>query len=182
MKRPGTQTIRTARLTLRKFTMEDVPSVYTNYGSDPKVNTYISFAPCTTPESTEGFLRMHVDRYAQDPSFYGWAVQAGDDVIGSIGIFNIDEDCEQGELGYSIGSRWWGNGYATEAAEAVLRYAFREIGLHRVYASHHIENTASGRVLMKIGMREEGILRDGQKNPDGTFSDLRLYAKLSTDD
>ncbi len=178
----GTQEINTARLKLRPFTMADAPAAYKNYGSDPAVSRYVSFVPCGSMEATEGFLAMHVEQYASDPSFYGWAVTLEGEVIGSIGLFNVDADAEQCELGYSIGSRWWNRGYVTEAAQAVLRYAFDRIGAHRVYASHHSDNTASGRVLTKIGMTYEGTLRDGQKNADGTFSDLKLYARLCTDE
>ncbi len=125
---------------------------------------------------------MHLEQYAENPSFYGWAITLDNVVIGSIGLFNVDEDSEQCELGYSIGSKWWGCGYASEAAKAVIDFGFRQIEAHRIYASHHIENTASGRVLTKIGMKPEGILRDGQKNADGTFSDLKLYARICTDE
>ncbi len=177
----GTTEIHTERLTLRRFRSDDVKAAYENYGSDPKVNTYISFAPCTTIESTEQFLAMHLEQYASNPSFYGWAVTLDDVVIGSIGLFNVDDDSQQCELGYSIGSKWWGKGFATEAASAVLQFGFSQMGAHRIYASHHIDNLASGKVLQKIGMLYEGTLRDGQKNPDGSFSDLKLYAKLCTD-
>ncbi len=181
MKAVGTSTINTERLQLRRFRIEDVQAVYENYGSDPKVNTYISFAPCATLEGAQGFIAMHMEQYEKDPSFYGWAITLDDTVIGSIGLFNVDEDSEQCELGYSLGSRWWGAGYGSEAAKAVLKYGFEQVEAHRIYASHHIDNQASGRVLAKIGMKSEGILRDGQKNADGTFSDLVLYARLSTD-
>ncbi|MDO4620361.1 MAG: GNAT family N-acetyltransferase, partial [Lachnospiraceae bacterium] len=100
---------------------------------------------------------------------------------GSIGLFNVDEDADQVELGYSIGSKWWRHGYATEAAKAVIHYAFDSVEFHRIYASHHIENTASGRVLEKIGMQYEGTLRDGQKNADGTYADLKLYSIIQKD-
>lgn len=177
----GTEEIRTERLVLRRFRESDVQSVYDNYGSDPKVSEYISFVPCASLEGAKSFVSMHLEQYRDNPAFYGWAITVDDVVIGSIGLFNVDADVEQCELGYSIGSRWWGHGYATEAAAAVVAYAFDRMKAHRVYASHHIGNLASGRVLTKIGMKEEGILRDGQHNPDGTFSDLKLYAKLCTD-
>ncbi len=195
MNHTGTVEIKTARLLLRQFTMEDVETAYQNYGSDPLVNQYISFAPCASLESTKGFLEMHVGQYENNPQFYGWAIclngdtevptstNAGspDTVIGSIGLFDVDEELGQAELGYSIGSKWWGKGYATEAAKAVIDHAFQAVGLHRICASHHVDNVASGNVLQKIGMTYEGTIRDGQRNKDGTFSDLKLYGILETD-
>lgn len=61
------------------------------------------------------------------------------------------------ELGYWIGVPFWGNGYATEAAQAVLDYAFRNIGLERVIAKFLRRNPASGRVLQKLGMKHVRI-------------------------
>ncbi len=181
MKSIGTQNINTERLQLRRFRETDVQAVYENYGSDPKVNEYISFAPCATLDGAQGFVSMHIEQYEKNPSFYGWAITLGDVVIGSIGLFNVDEDSDQCELGYSLGSKWWGQGYGSEAAQAVIKYGFDQIEAHRIYASHHIDNVASAKVLTKIGMKPEGILRDGQKNTDGTYSDLKLYGKLCFD-
>ncbi|HCK87311.1 MAG TPA: N-acetyltransferase, partial [Erysipelotrichaceae bacterium] len=67
----------------------------------------------------------------------------------------------------------------TEAVSAVINYAFEKIEVHRIYATHHIENTASGRVMEKSGMSFEGIMKDAQKNRDGSFSDLKLYAVIN---
>ncbi len=180
MKHIGTQTITTQRLILRQFTLDDIDAVYKNYGSDEKVNRYISFAPCFSKESTQQFIQMHIKQYASNPAFYGWAITVHGEVIGSVGLFNVD-DADQCELGYSLGSRWWNQGYTTEAAQAVLDYAFHELNAHRVYASHHIDNIASEKVLQKIGMKYEGTMREAQKNADGTYSDLKLYAKIITD-
>ncbi|KIR03857.1 acetyltransferase, GNAT family [Lachnospiraceae bacterium TWA4] len=179
MKSVGTKEIKTKRLVLRPFRMDDAMQAYKNYGSDEKVNQYISFAPCFSLESTQKFIQMHLDQYESNPDFYGWAITLDDEVIGSIGLFNVEG--HQCELGYSLGSKWWGLGYATEAALAVKGYAFDEIKAHRMYASHHIDNLASGNVLQKIGMVYEGTLRDGQENPDGSYSDLKLYSVLSSD-
>ena len=114
-------------MVLREFRKEDIQSVYENYGSDPKVNRFISFAPCANLDSTKDFIAMHLQQYETNPSFYGWAITLNDEVIGSIGLFNVEEESEQCELGYSLGSRWWGNGYTTEAATEVLSYAFEQL-------------------------------------------------------
>ncbi len=102
-------------------------------------------------------------------------------IIGSIGLFDIDHDSDSCEIGYSLGSRWWGKGYATEAVEAVLDYAFRELYAHRVQATYHPYNIGSKRVLEKCGMKYEGVMRDAQRNPDGSFSNLIICARLSSD-
>jgi ribosomal-protein-alanine N-acetyltransferase len=102
-------------------------------------------------------------------------------VVGSIGLFDIDHGSDSCEIGYSLGSRWWGKGYATEAVMAVLDFAFGTMCAHRVQATYHPDNIASKKVLEKCGMKYEGIMRDAQKNPDGSFSDLVICARLSID-
>ena len=75
---------------------------------------------------------------------------------------------------------YWGRGYATEAARAVVAYAFDELGLNRVFAFHFTNNPASGRVLQKIGMRHEGTRR-AHTRKDGAFLDSESYAILRGD-
>lgn len=181
MNHVGTKEIWTDRLLLRRFRLDDVDDVYHNYGSDPKVNQYICFAPCQTREGAQSFVQMHMDKYDVDLDFYGWAVVLQNKVIGSVGLFHVDDTADACEVGASLGSRWWGRGIVTEAVKALIDFAFHEIGAHRVYASHHIDNVGSGKVMLKSGMKREGIMREAQKNQDGSFSDLVLYAILSTD-
>jgi [ribosomal protein S5]-alanine N-acetyltransferase len=83
-------------------------------------------------------------------------------------------------LGYWIGKPYWGRGFCTEAARAVLRYAFTELGLNRVHAYHFHHNPASGRVLQKIGMTHEGLLRQHVKKW-GQFIDNELYSILRSE-
>ena len=71
----------------------------------------------------------------------------------------IDQAHRRAELGYWIGTPFWGRGIATEAAKEMLRYGFEELRLHRIFAEHFAHNPASGRVLAKIGMKHEGCHR-----------------------
>lgn len=81
-----------------------------------------------------------------------------DGLVGVVGL-EFDMPHQRAELGYWVGVPYWGRGYATEAARAVVGYAFAELGLRRVVAQHYARNPASGRVLEKVGMRREGLLR-----------------------
>ena len=81
------------------------------------------------------------------------------------------------ELGYWIGVPYWGNGYATEAAKAVVRYGFEQIKLNRIFAHHFKHNPASGKVLRNIGMKYEGCMRQHVLKW-GQFVDLELYSIL----
>jgi RimJ/RimL family protein N-acetyltransferase len=77
-------------------------------------------------------------------------------LLGTVGFKGIDRTSAQAELGFWIGVEYWGRGYATEAALALLSYGFGTLGLNRVYDHHMVRNPASGRELAKIGMRVEG--------------------------
>ena len=92
----------------------------------------------------------------------------------------LDQQHARAEMGYWIGKPYWNNGYCTEAAEAVLRYGFTELGLNRIYAHHFGRNPASGRVMEKIGMVYEGCLRQHVQRW-GVFEDLKIYAILKSE-
>ena len=94
-------------------------------------------------------------------------------LCGGVGL-RIDKDHQHAELGYWIGVPYWGRGYATEAAHAAVQYGFESLKLHRIYASCVTENTASSRVLQKVGMQYEGCQRS-HISKWGKFYDLDLY-------
>jgi ribosomal-protein-alanine N-acetyltransferase len=83
-------------------------------------------------------------------------------------------------MGFWIGVDWWGQGYASEAARAAVRFAFKELNLNRVYAHYMTRNPASGRVLEKIGMKREGLLRQRVRKW-GVFEDVVILAMLRDD-
>jgi RimJ/RimL family protein N-acetyltransferase len=98
------------------------------------------------------------------------------ELCGSIGLLINSRDANA-ELGYWIGVHYWGQGYATEAAREIVRYAFEQLGLHRIYAAHFGTNPASGRVLQKIGMRYEGTRREHHRKW-GEYEDRVEYGLL----
>jgi ribosomal-protein-alanine N-acetyltransferase len=100
-------------------------------------------------------------------------------LIGGIGL-NLHKEHDNAELGYWIGKPYWGNGYCTEAARAVLKYGFEIIGLNRIYAFHYARNPASGRVMQKIGMKHEGCSRQNIKKW-GKFEDSVNYGILRSE-
>ena len=102
--------------------------------------------------------------------------KADGSLVGAIGLMDMLAG-HQAELGYWIGRPYWNQGFCTEASEAVLRYAFSELGLIRVHCCHFSRNPASGRVLRKLGMRHEGSRRRHVKKRD-QFEDLELYGIL----
>lgn len=103
------------------------------------------------------------------------------DLLGGITLGSIRRGVAQcGHLGYWIGERHAGKGYMQEAVETVTRYAFDDLGLHRVEAACIPNNRRSARVLEKAGFRSEGTLRSYLKI-NGQWRDHRLYARISSD-
>jgi RimJ/RimL family protein N-acetyltransferase len=89
----------------------------------------------------------------------------------------IEGKFRRAELGYWIGRPYWGNGYCTEAGQAILEYGFQALNLNRIHAYHFKRNPASGRVMQKFGMKHEGT------SPQhimkwGVFEDVELYGIL----
>ncbi len=106
-------------------------------------------------------------------------VASSDEYCGSVGL-HIERDHERAEMGYWIGVPYWGRGYASEAAQAVVDYGFRELRLNRIYATVFAANTASRRVAEKVGMRYEGCMRQ-HVSKWGKFLDLEMYGVVAAD-
>jgi RimJ/RimL family protein N-acetyltransferase len=92
----------------------------------------------------------------------------------------VDRRHDNAEIGYWLGAPFWGRGYCTEGARAVVAYGFAVLGLHRIHAMHFTRNAASGRVLEKLGMRFEGCRREHVRKWDA-FEDVALYGILAPD-
>lgn len=155
--------IETARLRLREFVAEDWATVLA-YQSDSR---YLRLYAWT--ERTEADVRDFVARFlawqtAKPRLKYQLAVtlREGGKLIGNCGIRQTEVGARTADLGFEIAPEHWGCGYGTEAARAMVGFAFDELHLNRVWAECVPENAASRRVLEKLGMRCEGRLRETQ--------------------
>ena len=160
MKHIGTQTIETERLILRRFTLEDAPAVFANYASDENVTRYMAWDRHETVADSEKVLTQWVQDY-EKPDFYEWAIvwkELGQP-IGNIEVLSVDDYVQKANLGYSIGTAYWGKGIMPEALKAVIDFLFDEVGLNRVEACHDSRNPNSGKVMRKCGMTHEGTFR-----------------------
>lgn len=153
-------TLTTARLVLRSFRMEDADVVQTLAGDVGVARDTLNIPHPYERADAESWIRSHAEQLKRRESVT-FAVEAPAEgcVVGAVGLI-LELDHDRAELGYWIGRPYWGRGYATEAARAVVAWGFRSLGLHRIHASHFPRNPASGRVLRKIGMRHEGTLRE----------------------
>ncbi len=144
--------IETRRLTLRPFTLDDLDRLAAIL-ADPDVTRYLPGGNPRTREQTEKTLRFIIGHWEQH-GFGWWAVtdKASQKLIGWCGLKFIDTTNEV-EVLYLFARPHWGQGYATEAATASLRYGFEELELERIMALAVPENTASRCVMEKLGMR-----------------------------
>ncbi|MCL2517625.1 MAG: GNAT family N-acetyltransferase [Oscillospiraceae bacterium] len=173
----GTVTLTTSRLTLRRFMLDDAQAMFENWATDQKVNKFLSWDLHESVEFTRELLTKWIANY-DNLECYNWVIEYNQTVIGNIIIHDIDTKREHFELGYNIGSKWWNMGIMTEAVAEVIRFAFKELNANKVCGLHDTENPASGRVMQKNGMTQEGLLREHAKRRDGTRGDLAYYAIL----
>lgn len=172
-----TKTLESDRLILRKFKMDDASGVYKNWASDPECCQYLSWNVHKSVKETRSILRSWIKEYKK--GCYNWVVELKDthEVIGSISVISISKKHLTAEIGYCYGSKYWGNGYATEALRTVVEYLLNECGLYLVEARHISDNPASGRVMEKAGMHKDAILRERRINKlTGKRNDSIIYS------
>lgn len=160
----GTTPLTTERLLLRRFEACDAEPLWRNYGSDREVWRFVDFLPCSSPSECRRFIEEHLERYADD-GFYGWCIEFEGSPIGTIGAFGYDAERGSIELGYSIGSRWWGKGLATEAVRAVIAFLFDIVGMRVLIARVDGRNLGSLRVLEKFGFQKAESSAVGGPSP-----------------
>jgi RimJ/RimL family protein N-acetyltransferase len=168
----------TQRLVLREFEEGDWLAVLA-YQSHPLYLRYYSWTH-RTEQDVRAFVRMFLAQRAEEPrTKFQLAITLAPDgqLIGNAGIRLKTPNDREADMGYELDPRYWGCGYATEAADALLAFGFRELKLHRVWAQCIAENAASAHVLEKIGMRLEGRLRENEWMKDRWWDTL-LYAIL----
>ncbi len=159
-------TLRTERLVLRPCRASDAPRVRELAGEREVADSTLTIPHPYPDGEAEAWIAM------QEPAFRlgemaVFAITMPDDtLVGAVGL-KLEEDSGIAELGYWVGVPYWGNGYATEASNAVLDYGFESLVLGRIWARAFARNPASSRVLEKVGMRHEGTLRNSiQKNDE----------------
>ena len=172
--------LETPRLLLRPWAMGDAPT-FARLSDDPAIaaNTGTFLHP-----QPDGWAHKRIARYLESSRVstgYSFAVCLRDslEVIGECGI-TTEARHRRGELGYWCGAAHRGNGYITEAARAVMSFGFETLGLNRIQASYFPRNPASGRILEKLGMKPEGLLR-GYYVKNGVPEDVFYYAALIAD-
>ncbi|UPW84320.1 GNAT family N-acetyltransferase [Lysinibacillus sp. Ag94] len=163
--------IKTNRLLIREFEIQDWQAVY-EYTSNPNVMKYIPEGVFNEEEAK----KFVSENSGEQAKYFPVILKSDNIVIGHI-VFHQYFGEHTYEIGWVLNPNYYNNGYASEAAKAVLNYGFKEMQLHRIIATCQPENIPSYRVMEKIGMRREGYFKKCIPNGDEWWDEY-YYAVL----
>jgi RimJ/RimL family protein N-acetyltransferase len=167
----------TPRLLIRSFTLQDAPRVQLLAGDPAIADTTLNIPHPYEDGMAEVWIAGHADQFNRgEQAHFAVVLRDADELMGAVGLTFVSAHA-RAELGYWIGRPYWSRGYCTEAARAVMGYAFMARGINRVQATHLSRNPASGRVMQKLGMRHEGTALQYFRKA-GRFEDVERFAVL----
>jgi RimJ/RimL family protein N-acetyltransferase len=172
--------IHTPRLLIREFAPGDEADVH-EYAADPEVVRFMVWGP-NTPQQTSEFLARKLAPHPEPRWEFELAIvlKAEQKLVGGVGLRIRSVTQREGDIGYVLARSYWNRGIVTEAARAMLDFGFGELNLHRIYATCDADNRGSARVMEKLGMKYEGLMRQNAFEK-GRWRDTLLYALLETD-
>lgn len=166
--------ITTNRLLLKPLGSEYLQTV-NEYATDYENTKYMCFLPNENEAETAEFLKkVDLEWKKENPEYYEFAILYNDQQIGAVGIYFENGI---GELGWIINKKYWGNGFAYEAAEALVQYFRTNMGTTHFIAHCDAENAASYRVMEKLGMVKTGV-RGGRRNRAASQDSLEYQYEL----
>ena len=170
-------TIRTSRLVLRHIDVEDADALFRIFG-DPESTRFWGHPPLDDRAAAEALVEQ-IRVGAARGELLQWGITLFDEpeVIGTCTLAGVDLTHRHAELGAALGPTYHGHGYAEEAARAVIRYGFEELGLHRIAADVDPRNVAALALARRLGLREEGRLREHYRQ-HGEWQDGILFGLL----
>ena len=173
-------TITTPRLVLRPYTLDDCEELAHAINRREIYETTLNIASPYTPAHARTYISGNDEaRRTERDLPCAIALKETGAIVGGIGLI-VDRAMDRAELGYWVAVPHWGRGYATEAARALIRHGFDVLKLNCIEAHHLAFNPASGRVMLKAGMKYEGRLRQRAKK-DGQYHDIDMYSILRSE-
>lgn len=169
--------LETQRLRLRRPRVEDAAAAFETYTSDEKITRYLTWSAHTTVGQTREYFQQTIDAWDLRMGHRVWLVERKQDGL-LAGTIGCTVDFHRVEVGFALGSRFWGLGYMPEALRSVCAAAFEDDRIARVQALCDEENRRSSRVMQKVGMELEGRLRQYGHHPNRSDSprDCLMYA------
>lgn len=171
--------LETPRLLLREFNPGDWQAVL-QYAADPETLRFQQAEPATEAEVRAGLEAITAQKAETPRSRFEFAIVRRDTncLVGWLPLLLTLPGLQEAEIGWTLARAQWGQGFGTEAARAVLGFAFETLELHRVWARCEPENTASWRVMEKLGMRREAHFVE-RRFRRGRWVDEYHYALLA---
>lgn len=172
-------TLETNRLILRSFTIDDAKRVQELTSNKDVAKTTLGIPHPYPIEAAEEWINNHPTMRNNGIFPFAIVLKTQDILIGTITI-RVDKTHKKAELAYWIGKEYWGNGYATEAAKEIVKYSFESLYLNRIWGKTMAKNPASSKVMMNVGMRKEGLLKQDIFQ-SGVFEDIHIYGLTKSD-
>jgi RimJ/RimL family protein N-acetyltransferase len=171
-------TIDAKRLRLRMLAEPDLDQMHAIF-SDPRSMRYWATPAMTSREQIVTYL-ANIHEGFRGKTLFQWGIERREDarIIGTTTLFHLDTDNARAEIGYILGSAWWGKGYMHEALTALLGYAFGELKLRRIEADVDPRNAGSVKSLGRLGFHREGLLRE-RWNVAGEIQDTAFFGLLA---
>jgi ribosomal-protein-alanine N-acetyltransferase len=169
--------LKTPRLLLRELRKKD-DREYFAFANDPRVTRYLRWGPHTSLDETQAYLDGVLAGYRSGTDG-PWGIELAQErrLIGAIHLMGIDTNQLKADVGVVLHSHYWGQGLGSEALQAVLALCFTDFGLQRVQGLVITGNVSACRMMIKCGMKHEGVLRHYALQK-GQWCDFSLYSIL----
>ena len=158
------RTWETSRLLAKPAAVSDAPVIFDDYARDPAVARYMTWEPHRSVDDTVEFLRR-CERVWAEGSAFPWSLWHKQDGAFT-GLIEVRPGAHGVDLGYALARRWWRQGLMSEAVTSVVQWALGQPTIYRVWAVCDVENLASSRLLERVGMEREGVLRKWLMHPN----------------
>lgn len=166
------------KIILEVMKKKDAKAFFENI-KDPEISEYSGPYYATSFKKAKKYIKKCEKRIIMKENYcLGIYSKVNQEFLGSIGLINVDYKNKNAEIGSWIGKKFWGRGFMTEATKLIISYGFKELHLHRIYASVHEKNIGSKRVMEKCGFKEEGKTKESVFS-NGKYFDEINYSKIN---
>ncbi|RPI14598.1 MAG: N-acetyltransferase [Ignavibacteriae bacterium] len=172
--------LETERIRLRPLSIRDASQVF-EYACEPEVARFVTWEHHRSLSDSMHFLRLITQQYKNNiPSPWGIVYKEENKLIGTGGYHLWQKEHARAEFGYAISANYWNKGLMTEVLKEMIRFGFNVMELNRIEAKCYPENIASEKVMLKCGLKFEGISRECVFIK-GKFRDLKQFSILKSE-
>lgn len=171
------------RLYLEPFTLNGLDEMH-SYSCDPRLYQYFTFPPHETLDDTRAYMdkllqRMGTEVYGRSAMYWFIRKIENDQLIGSIGLTDINYEYQSCEWGFGIDPNEWGKGFILEIEEILKHYVFSTLGLNRLYGKTRCDNKPTLASVLSSGFSQEGVMRQFYRDHKGVYYDAIVYSLLA---